>query len=58
MIFEGQVDESEVGKLQPGMTLLLTIGAIEGARFEATLEHIAPKGSRRRARSSSRSAPL
>ncbi len=26
------------------MTLLLTIGAIEGQQFEAQLEHIAPKG--------------
>ncbi len=45
LIFEqGKVDESEVGKIQPGMTLLLTIGAIEGQQFEAELEHIAPKG--------------
>jgi HlyD family secretion protein len=44
MIFLGRVDESEVGKLKPGMTLILTIGAIEGRRPEAVLEHIAPKG--------------
>lgn len=44
LIFEGQVDESDVGKLQPGMPLLLTVGAIEGQTFEATLEYIAPKG--------------
>jgi HlyD family secretion protein len=44
LIFEGKVDESEVGKLRPGMDILLTIGALEPARFEATLEHIAPKG--------------
>lgn len=44
MIFQGKVDESEVGKLKPGMTLLLTIGALEGHRPEALLEHIAPKG--------------
>ena len=44
MIFLGKVDESEVGKLKPGMTLLLTIGAVEGRKPEATLEHIAPKG--------------
>ena len=44
MIFEGKVDESEVGKIRPGMDLLLTIGAIEGETFDATLEHIAPKG--------------
>lgn len=44
MIFEGKVDESEVGKIRAGMDLLLTIGAIEGEEFRATLEHIAPKG--------------
>lgn len=44
LIFEGNVDEAEVGKLHPGMTLVLTIGAIEDETFEATLEHIAPKG--------------
>jgi HlyD family secretion protein len=44
MIFRGRVDESEVGKLKPGMTLLLTIGAIEEHRIEASLEYIAPKG--------------
>jgi HlyD family secretion protein len=44
LIFEGKVDESEVGKLRPGMNLVLTIGAIEGKRFAATLERIAPKG--------------
>lgn len=45
LIFLGKVDESEVGKLRPGMELLLTIGAIEEKQFRAELEHIAPKGS-------------
>jgi HlyD family secretion protein len=44
MIFEGKVDESEVGKLRTGMELLLTIGALPDAELRATLEHIAPKG--------------
>ncbi len=44
MIFEGQVDESEVGKIRPGMALVLTVGAIDDHRFDAVLEHIAPKG--------------
>jgi|LGOV01.1.fsa_nt_gb HlyD family secretion protein len=44
MIFEGKVDESEVGKIKTGMPLILTIGAIEDEEFEATLQHIAPKG--------------
>lgn len=44
IIFEGKVDESEVGKIRAGMDLLLTIGAIEGEQFDAELEYIAPKG--------------
>ncbi len=44
MIFEGNVDETEVGKLRLDMPLILTIGAIENRSFEARIEHIAPKG--------------
>jgi HlyD family secretion protein len=44
MIFEGNVDESEVAKLKPGMELLLNIGAIEKSVVKAKLEYIAPKG--------------
>jgi HlyD family secretion protein len=44
MIFEGKVDETEVGKIRPGMNLLLMVGAIEGDTFDAVLKYIAPKG--------------
>ncbi len=44
MIFEGKVDESEVGKLIIGMELDITVGAIEGENFLAKLNFIAPKG--------------
>ena len=44
MIFEGKVDETEVGKIKTGMNLLLTIGAIEETKFNAYLEYISPKG--------------
>ena len=44
LVFEGKIDESEVGKLKEGMRLNLTIGAIENKTFNAELEHIAPKG--------------
>jgi HlyD family secretion protein len=44
MIFEGQVDESEVGKLREGMRLVITIGALEGVTLKGTLEYISPKG--------------
>lgn len=44
LIFEGTVDESEVGKLREGMKLTLNIGALEAESFDAVLEYIAPKG--------------
>ncbi|HET7810592.1 MAG TPA: efflux RND transporter periplasmic adaptor subunit [Steroidobacteraceae bacterium] len=44
MIFEGLVDESEVGKLKEGMELVLNVGALPGKPFAARLEYIAPKG--------------
>jgi HlyD family secretion protein len=44
MIFEGKVDESEVGKIKSGMELVLTIGAIDMESFKANLEYISPKG--------------
>lgn len=44
LIFLGRVDESEVGRIAPGMALQVTIGAHRGQRFAGTLEHIAPKG--------------
>ena len=44
MIFEGQVDEGEVGKLELGMPLEISLGAIEDQTFEAKLRFIAPKG--------------
>jgi HlyD family secretion protein len=44
MIFKGKVDETEVGKLKVGMPLLLSIGAIENEKFDASLEYISPKG--------------
>jgi len=44
MIFEGKVDESEVGKIEEGMPIEITIGALPDKEFEATLNYIAPKG--------------
>ncbi|MGB1019720.1 MAG: efflux RND transporter periplasmic adaptor subunit [Flavobacteriaceae bacterium] len=44
MIFEGKVDEAEVGKLKLGMPLEVSLGAIEDQKFEARLKFIAPKG--------------
>ena len=44
MIFQGQVDESEVGKVSVDMALAIKIGAIEGEVFDGKLQYIAPKG--------------
>jgi len=44
MIFQGKVDETEVGKIKVGMPIELEIGAIDKEKFEAALEYISPKG--------------
>ena len=44
MIFEGKVDEAEVGKLHEGMALELLVGALDTIKFAANLEYISPKG--------------
>lgn len=44
MIFEGKVDEGEVGKLELGMPLEISLGAINDKSFDAKLRFIAPKG--------------
>ncbi|MEO9891328.1 efflux RND transporter periplasmic adaptor subunit [Aurantibacter sp.] len=44
MIFEGKVDESEVGKIKEDLPLEITVGAIENTVFDAVLDYIAPKG--------------
>jgi len=44
MIFEGKVDESEVGKIKEGLPLEITVGAIDNKTFDAVLDFIAPKG--------------
>ncbi|WKD86468.1 Multidrug resistance protein MdtE [Polaribacter huanghezhanensis] len=44
MIFEGKVDESEVSKLIVGTKIEVSLGAIEGKKFPAKLNFVAPKG--------------
>lgn len=44
MIFEGKVDEAEVGKLVIGMPLTVNLGAIQDKDYSAKLKFIAPKG--------------
>jgi len=44
LIFEGRLDESEIGKVKEGMELILNVGAIPGQSFKADLEYVSPKG--------------
>ena len=44
MIFEGKVDESEVGKLDEGKEIKVILGAINEKEFPAKLTFVAPKG--------------
>jgi HlyD family secretion protein len=44
LIFKGNIDETEVGKVKEGMSITLTVGAINNEKFDAVLEYISPKG--------------
>lgn len=44
MIFEGKVDEAEVGKLKEGKEIKVILGAINDKEFPATLTFVAPRG--------------
>ncbi|MFG6684942.1 efflux RND transporter periplasmic adaptor subunit [Mariniflexile sp. HNIBRBA6329] len=44
MIFEGKVDEAEVGKLKEGKEIKVILGAINEKEFPATLTFVAPRG--------------
>lgn len=43
LIFRGNIDETEVGRLSTGMTMKIAIGALQDLKFDARLEYIAPK---------------
>ncbi len=44
LIFRGNIDETEVGRIHEGMPIKLTIGALQNYTFDAMLEYISPKG--------------
>ena len=44
MIFEGQVDETEVSKIEEGSEIKIVLGALEEEEFNAKLTFVAPKG--------------
>ena len=43
LIFDGNIDETEVGRLSAGMPVKITIGALQDVSFDAVLEYISPK---------------
>ena len=43
LIFRGNIDETEVGQLNIGVPMKITIGALQDLQFDATLEYISPK---------------
>ena len=43
LIFKGNIDETDVGMVRVGMPMTITVGAIEGKTFPATLEYISPQ---------------
>lgn len=44
MIFEGKIDEAEVGNLKVGMPLKITMGALGDSELNAQLRFVAPQG--------------
>ncbi len=43
LIFRGNIDETEVGKIKTGIPVEITLGAVQNTKFTATLEYISPK---------------
>ncbi|MBQ7157597.1 MAG: efflux RND transporter periplasmic adaptor subunit [Bacteroidaceae bacterium] len=44
LIFRGNIDETEVGRIVEGMPVEITVGAVQGLKLKAQLEYISPKG--------------
>lgn len=44
LIFQGEIDEAQAGKLKQGMDMNIVIGALQNKTFPGTLTMIAPKG--------------
>ena len=43
LIFDGNIDETEVGRISVGLPVAITVGALQDVTLDATLEYIAPK---------------
>ncbi|WP_419870085.1 efflux RND transporter periplasmic adaptor subunit [Chryseobacterium sp. CT-SW4] len=44
LIFQGEIDEAQAGKLKQGMDMNIVIGALQNKKFSGRLTMIAPKG--------------
>lgn len=44
LIFRGNIDETEVGRIVEGMPVSITVGAVQDLKMAASLEYISPKG--------------
>ena len=44
LIFRGQIDETEVGRISERIPVIISVGALPDVRLDATLEYISPKG--------------
>ena len=43
LIFDGNIDETEVGRISIGLPVTITVGALQDVTLDATLEYISPK---------------
>ena len=43
LIFDGNIDETEVGRVSVGLPVKISVGALQDVSLDATLEYIAPK---------------
>ena len=43
LIFDGNIDETEVGRLHIGLPVRISVGALPDVHFDAALEYISPK---------------
>ncbi len=43
LIFDGYIDETEVGRVREGYPMKITVGAINGLEFDAMMEFVSPK---------------
>lgn len=44
LLFIGNIDETEVGRIKLGMPIKISVGALQNQKFDGSLEYISPKG--------------